>query len=411
MRRALVLLVVLLATSLIGVRPSQAQFATCDHAYVATWDVAASGGSPAWSAGPIECVEYFRFSFRTPHGERWIRGIGDVNLDTMITPGAVRAIERGAQRAAQRFAALGEYNIENTTILMSFSTAESLANEPASGRTAAWTMAGHGTTPATQECRITMFLLDDYSVDVELPHAVAHELFHCVESGSLTVAQFEARGRADNWWIEGAAELFAAVVVGNDNVRWDRARQFREAVEEETPVYRMGYAAAVLFWWMYDQYGLEALMPLLREAPESGYPGAQRQYLREAFDDGEWLQFVKAYTNGTIRYPGMSTSRLSAPDGEIWSIDANETRRLALEPFVITLGWANYGCGRWGNSVNRANAETRQGESWQRWPAETDSRAGGARYRVAAMHTGEEPGELTLRVEGGKHAGRAWKRP
>lgn len=401
MRRALVLLLVLLLASLTDVQPSRAQFVTCDHDYVASFDVPEIHGVPGWSAGTIECVEYFRFSFSTPHGTRWIRGIGDVNVSTMLAPGAVAAVESGARRAAQRFAALGDYNIENTTILMAFSTAESLANEPASGRTAAWTVPADHTTPAYEECHVTMFLLNDYSTDVEIPHAVAHELFHCVESATLTPAQFATSSGKAGWWVEGAAELFAAAVIGNDNVRWDRAAQFQEAVEDGTPVFDMSYSAAVLFWWMYDQYGLGALMPLLREAPEDGSAAAQRRFLRSAFDEGEWLQFVKAYLNRSIPYPNAGASRLGEPpDGETWTVESNGTHERELEPFVISLGWAEYGCGLWGNNVSEANAETKHGEAWARWPAQTDARSGSrVRYRVAAIHTGDEPSELRLRAE------------
>jgi hypothetical protein len=401
MRKILVLLFGLLLALLADVQSSRAQFIECDHEYVASFEVREADGDLVWSPGTIECVEYFRFSFATPNGTRWIRGIGDVNVSTMLAPGAVAAVENGARRAAQRFAALGDYSIENTTILMAFATAESLANEPASGRTAAWTIGADGSSPAFAECHVTMFLLNDYSTDVEIPHAVSHELFHCVETASLTPAQMATWTAHGQWWVDGAAELFAAAVVGNDNVRWDRAAQFRQAVEDETPIYDLSYSSAVLFWWMYDRYGLGALMPMLREAPEDGSVAAQRRFLREAFDEGEWLEFIKAYLNRSIPYPGASGSRLGeAPDGQTWAIDANITHERDLEPFVISLGWAEYGCGVWGNSVNEANAEARQSEAWAHWPTETDARGGGrVRYRVAAIHTGDEPSALRLRVE------------
>jgi hypothetical protein len=401
MRRTLLLFFGLLLASLADIPASRAQFIECDHDYVASFDVPASRGDPGWSAGTIECVEYFRFSFSTPHGTRWIRGIGDVNVSTMLAPGAVEAAERGARLSAQRMAALGDYTIENTTILMAFATAESLAEEPASGRTAAWTLSADHSTPAFNECHITLFLLNDYSTDVEIPHSVAHELFHCIQSATLTPAQFATRTGKGIWWIEGSAEMFAASVVGNDNVRWDRAAQFHSAVEDGVALYELSYSSAVLFWWMHDRYGLGALMPLLREAPESGSAAAQRRFLRDAFDEGERLQFVKAYLNRSIPYPGASSSRVSeAPDGETWSIEANSTHTRTLEPFVIALGWAEYGCGLWGNNVSDANAEARHGESWARWPSETDARSGPrVRYRVAAIHTGDEPMELRLRTE------------
>ncbi|WP_395645188.1 hypothetical protein [Terricaulis sp.] len=393
MRRALLLFVVLLAASIFPATPSRAQFATCDHDYVASFDVDVPGLT--WSAGTIECVEFFRIEFETPHGTRWVRGVGDVNLSTMVAPGAIDAARDGARRAVQRFSALGDYEIDNTTILLAFSTGE-LLTEPPEAQPMAWTVSADA-----PECHVTLFLLNDWSVDVEIPHSITHELFHCVQEGSLTEAQRATMRGGGAWWGEGTAEMFAGAVIGRP-IRWNRAAQFDEAVAEGIPLTRLTSSAAVFFYWLYQRDGLGSIMPFLHAMAESNSEAAQNAALRNVVSEEELLQFAEDYDDREINYPNGGPLAFGARvEGATWRIDATSTQRVPLQPFVITVGWAEYACGRWGNSVNDANAAARNERvvGWGDWPAETDARDGGARYRTVAVHTGAERGELRLRAE------------
>ena len=201
MRGAWVVLVAFVALAF-SVEPSQAQFAECNSDYARTFEV--NAGDTRWSPGTIECVEYFRISVSTPRGPRWIRGIGDINVGALLTPGAIRAVEAGARRSAERMSSLGDYRLDNTSILMAFdvSTPAELSDEHTQawkeGGAAAWTMPGQG--PEGAECHVTLFLLGAWSAAVEIPYMTAHELFHCVQEASLSEAQHTALGE---WWIEG----------------------------------------------------------------------------------------------------------------------------------------------------------------------------------------------------------------
>ncbi len=399
MRRAIFLLFVLLAVSILGAPPSQAQFAACNHDYVRTFDVPAYGTSPAWSAGTIECVEYFRFSFSTPHGERWIRGVGDVNVDALLTPGAVRAVEDGARRSAQRMEALGDYRIDNTTILITFATSEPISAERKEGQAAAWTMPGQG--PESAECHVTLFLFGDYSASGEIPYMTAHELFHCIQKASLSEAQNNSAAAYGLWWIEGSAELFAAAAVG-EQARWNNASSFDDAVRSERPLYAMTYEASVFFYWRHQHEGLGALMPFLRGMAGDPSEAAQRGAIRSTVSDDTLLDFAQAYDDREITFPGGRALAFGARvDGPTWTISATGTQRRTLKPFVIMPGWADYACANWANTASEANVEARdqRGRDWGDWPAETNARdTDGARYRSIAFHTGEENAELTLRA-------------
>lgn len=396
MRRALLLFAVFLLACAFPTPPARAQFAACDHDYVATFDVPAIAGDPSWSAGTIECVEFFRFQFETPHGTRWVRGVGDVNVDTMIVPGGVDAIREGARRAVARLPDLGDYKINNVTILIAFSTAEHL-EEPPEARTVAWTLPG--VADGVPECHVTFFMLNDWSVDSEVPHGVAHEMFHCVQDATLTEAQNLTKSGGGLWWSEGSAELFAAAAIGSPT-RFNRAAQFNGAVADGVPLTRLSYAAAVFFYWRYQNEGLGFLIPFLMRMSTDGSADAQDAALRSTMSEEQMLDFAEAYDDSRISYPGGSALNFGAQvDGETWRIDSTSTHRATLEPFVIRVGWAEYACGRWGNALNDANVAARSGPAWADWPSETDGRGGGARYRTVAIHTGDEAGELRLRAE------------
>lgn len=399
MRRAIFLMLVMATATLLNVAPSRAQFAECNPDYVRTFDVPAYGDDPAWSAGTIECVEYFRFSFSTPSGERWIRGVGDVNVDRLIAPGGIAAIRDGARRAAQRMDGLGDYRLDNTTILITFSTSEPISTERKEGQSAAWTMPGQG--PETSECHVTMFLLDDYNTTGQMQYIVAHELFHCVQQASLSAGQNGSAQGYGLWWIEGSAELFAAAAIGEQD-RWNNASTFDEAVQNERPLYAMTYEASAFFYWQHQQDGLSALMPFLRRMAGDPSEAAQRGAMRAAVTDAAFLDFAQAYDERTIRYPsGRSLAFGSRIDGETWTISNTGSQQRTLKPFVIMPGWADYACANWENRVSEANLrvrDERSGAGWGNWPAETNARdTGGARYRSIAFHTGDENVELRVR--------------
>ncbi|MBL8537110.1 MAG: hypothetical protein JNM59_06870 [Hyphomonadaceae bacterium] len=397
MRKALLLLAVLAASSLAAVQPSEAQFETCNADYVRRFETPEQPGYPAWSPGEIECVEYFRFSFSTPGGMRWIRGIGDVNADTLAAPGAFSAVEDGARRAAQYMASLGNYRIENATILMAFDVSRpgELSDDPsvrAEGGAGAWT------SPPGEECLVTVFMITDASARGELQYATAHELFHCIQNATLSPEQNAASYGAGLWWVEGSAEWFAAAAIGEQE-RWNVADAFEQAVRANRPLNDMSYEMAVFFYWLDQTRGAGAIMPFLSGMAPVATPAAQRAAMRDQLSDEGWLQFAQDYLDGEVAYP--DGGQIPRPDieGETWTISASGTHRRSPAPFVITAGRADFECGRWDTRAADVNDAVREESSrdWGAWPSEVDARERGAvRYRVVALNTRDASVEQEL---------------
>jgi len=385
----------------------------CDAEYLDGFDIVetsedGSRGEVTWEAPEIECVEHFRFTFSTPNGPRVYRAIGDVNVEDTLRPGDMDRIEDGARRAAAELASLGDYEIDNVTVLISEIGADPFAEEiflPSGRRkheaTTGWTWDAE-TTPR-DECPITLFVMNRFDGE-DLQYTVAHETFHCVEYASLEEAQMWSGAV---WWIEGAADLFAALVVADKDATWDRAPEFRAAVERQSPLYAMSYEAAVFFYWYYEHEpsGAGALMPFLHSMARSRDEAAQRAAIRAALSDEELLTFAEAFDDGEIRYPRGDRLDFGAPiDGTRWSIETTSTQRALIKPFVIMPGWTDYACGVWGNELapDPVNLEMREEDSrdWARWPSETDCRdRGSVRYRTIAMHSGDANADLSLRAE------------
>lgn len=401
MRNALILLAALAATSLFGVQTSQAQFAACDSAYLERFETAADSEFPAWSPGELECVEYFRFSFSTPGGTRWIRGIGDINVDSLLAPGAVVAVEDGARRSVQRMAALGNYRVDNTTLLMAFDVSRpgELSDDPATrreGGAGAWTTDREDA--GGRECLVTLFLLGDYNTTGEIQYTTAHELFHCVQKATLSPEQNATATGGGAWWAEGSAVWFSTAAIGMQE-RWNVPGVFEAAVRAERPLYDLTYEMGVFFYWLHQTRGIEAIMPFLSGmAPRNG-DAAQRAAMRDQLSDEGWLDFAQDYEAGEIVAPDGAPVPLSGIDGETWAISATSTQRRTPAPFVLTMGWADFRCGRWENDATDINDAVREelSREWGEWPSEVDARERGAvRYRMVALNTGDEDARQQL---------------
>lgn len=403
MRRTLVLLAALVATSLLGAQPSRAQLPECPDSYVASFDVAAIGGDPAWTAGDIDCREYFVERIDTPDGPVEVRGIGDVNVASTLPPGGIEAIRRGVARAGERMQLLGDFGLWNTTILISRARASPTEPQPRFGYASAWTQEGRSGRGAT-ECHVTLFIQMDYTTD-EIQYAVAHELFHCVLHASLDEALLATVHGYGKWWSEGSCEWFAAWTAGPQS-RWPRARQFDEAVANHVTMYNMSYRAAIFFYWYHQHHGgPPAILPFLDRMSPLPDAVSQETHMRNALPAEQWLAFAQAYDDRLIRYPGRASNvnfgqRL---EGETWNIAQTSAHARTLKSFVIAVGWTDYACGRWDNDVTEANVGVRPDHQtgWSRWPSDIDTRdsaTAGRRYRMVGLVV--DPGtEVDFQVE------------
>lgn len=390
MRRALVLLFVLLATSMVGVRPSLAQYGDCTQEYVNSFRVPAHGSDPAWDPGTIRCREFMRVEVETPAGSVTVRVIGDENAEATLPPGGMDAIRRGIERSGEAMQRLDDFDLDYTTILISRPRSSPTDEQPRYGYSTAWTLPG-ASRDGYGECHVTLFIQTDYTTD-ETQYAVSHELFHCVQyaPGTNIRAQMATSEALGAWWVEGTAEWFAAYAIG-PQPRFARGRQFDTAVAAERALYEMNYQMAVFFYWYHTNHGGPAAMvPFMRAMATSGDAAAQQAAMQSVLDQDAWLQFAKDYDDRNIVYPrGLPVSFGQQPDGDHWNIAESSQHQRELKPFVMALGWAEYACGLWTQIVNEANVQvhTEHSRHWTSFPGELDVRTPGVdrRYRMVAM--------------------------
>ncbi|MGH6951277.1 MAG: hypothetical protein ACREH4_10410, partial [Vitreimonas sp.] len=384
MRRTLVLLATLLAASLLSVQPSRAQFAECTDSYVSKFRVGRTEGGFTWYPGQLDCHEFWRFSFSTPAGPRWVRLIGDRDAGPQrVPPGGIEAIREGALRATAQMRNLRSYAVDNITMMIGPHAATT------SGAIHGFVPAAFGPSERLNECHVTLLVAVSYS-GADLYETIGHELFHCVEQATLSPGQFATVTGNGTWWGEGAAVTFGAISA-RERSHVDFSGDFETSVRGGQPLYDMGYAASIFFYWHYQEYGLDDLMPFLRQMADVDSDAAQVTAMSAALPTEAWRDFAQAYDDRRIRHPA-DRALISFGDrveGETWSIEeATSRHERRLRRFVLETGWADYACGVWANEVNASSIEVRpeDGGDWGPWPARFDTEGTtGVRLRLATM--------------------------
>lgn len=380
--------------------PARADFGDCtDNAYLESFP-------DAPSALDLNCVELFNFAFSTPGGERRMRGIQDVSADWAFRPGAAAAVERGARLAADAFARLGDYRIDDVTLLILDDAHASFYSGDAASREVLAVTDGHHDASGGREgeCLITQFLLGRGGDPDELAVTVAHEIFHCLQFASLSLGQMRTIGRGGDWWVEGTAEYFAALAVPESLEFTDRSAPFNAAVEESIALNAMGHESVIFFYWLHQARGPSGLMPFMRAMAEDGSASAQQAAMRAQLPDEEWLRFAEDYSDRAIGHPQGGALALNPPGGEVLSFDENETLEFPLAPFVIGLGSVEYQCGEWENTLRpeRTNLAVQDlgGSSWDDYPEDVNTREPpSGNYRIVALHTESEEKSLSIETE------------
>lgn len=388
-------------TVLFGVS-AQSQPTGCSAASTYDFEIRDEEGRVTWAVPEMECVQFFDIVVNTPHGVRHIRGIGDVNAGTFLPSGGVAAIEAGVRQASARFADLGDYKIPDITILIT-----GVSDRPATLVNGVWKHtptaadASGARIPESGRCPIRLFALGPMDNE-DLKKAIAHEMFHCLQFGTLSVAQMK---NAAVWWREGSAEMFAFYVFPHRSSAFNREDDFRASLVEKRPIFRMDYDALFLFLFYHEQTGISGLLPLLRSMPSSAADSAQMAALRGMMANEQWLQFAQAYEDRKIRYTnGRLADFGPAISGENWTFATTSTQSSTLKPFVITPGYANYQCGKWANRLTPSDAnisvKPSDTENWTKWPPETDCRdKGSEKYRMMAIETGSANRRVSVRAE------------
>lgn len=397
---------------LLSAAPAQAQFLDCmAEGYLDAFPVAPT-------AEGLACLELFRFPVATPDGQRHIRGIMDAGADWAAPPDLVAEVERGARLAGAAFAGLGSFQVDNITVLILddvYATADLTGEDPADPDAPRGVLGVALSAPvlpagAGPECLVSIYALAPGATDGSMATTVAHEIFHCVQGRTYAGAKYETYGAGGDWWIEGAAEAFAAAAVPESAAYTDRSADFDAAVAGRVALNEMEHEAVHFFYWrMQTNGGLAALMPFQDAMAESGGAAAQQAAMRGAMSPEEWAAFAQAYADGRIVHPQGGSLGSVAPDGEMLSIEDAGTHALPMDPFTITLGRAYYGCGLWGNEARPpAPALTWRSEDapdsgdWRALPEELDTRdAADTAWRLVALPVEDSEGQLAVERRAG----------
>ena len=398
MRRALLLLFALAGLSLATVPASQAQFTECTQDYIDRFRVRGDGVDPAWSPGQTDCHEFFRFSFSTPAGPRWIRLIGDVNAARFLPTGGIDTIEDGARRATRQLSELGPYLIDDVTMLLAQPRSSPREPQPHGGYDDARAVRDDG--PEFRACHITLLITVNHNASL-VHQTVGHEVFHCVQYASLP--EESVSPSAADWWAEGSAELFGVAAAGTAEGGWNRGAQFEAAVADDTPIYRMSYEASVLFAWLVAQDGMGGLMPFLRGMAREDGEQAQLRAMQAVRPTEFWSDFAQAYDDRELDWPtGQRIGFGQRIEGEVWNVSDDATHHAQqLWPFMVELGWIDYSCGVWENTVNRDFELRREDQrDWSPLPRRVDARDQAvSRYRLATLLTDDTAIDYTLDAE------------
>lgn len=397
------LLAFALAALFLAFQPDKAhaEFGDCtDPSYPGLFDERLDGTDFA-------CQERMRVSVYTEAGQKHIRLLYDRNTGGTISPEVFGEYERGISQAAQALGQIGSFRMDDVTILLDNHDAPAEPGDPDSASDI-----GGGTYAQDDECRITIYLLAEVngvSGNDNGAFHIAHEIFHCVQLGTLSQAQMTSgaagTGSGGDWWLEGSAEWFAVLAIGDS--QWLRRRlSVFDKLSPDTPLYELAYSASIFFLWLDGVHGPQAILPFLEQMAGSSAASAQRSAMRNALDADKWLAFAQAYLDGDIRFPNGGALPLNPAEGDTWRWTETRTETITLEPFVLHRGWIEFDCGRWlpRSEPEEAHAVREDGGAWGALPERIDTRDGDAdRYRFVGFAA--QSRKIRLRITGELEAG------
>lgn len=378
--------------------PARANFGDCTSPdYMSGFDDLSEGVDPSALHLDIICVVEFEFEYETPGGLRRIRGIRDINADWAFSEGALSQIEAGARAAAAATRQIGDFDVDDITLLI-LDDSYGRLDDAEDNRIGALTVRRRN-----NECLVDVYMLSRTGSPEYMPFVIGHEIFHCIQHASLTRAQMLTSTEEGVWWTEGSADYFGALTDPESPLTLERTARFERRVDEGVPIYDMDYDAVMLFYWMHHERGSSQLMPFLEMMSSSNSDAGQRAAMRAALSDDEWRGFVEAYADRSITTTAGADLGFS-DEGDTILFDSTRTERFPLEPFVITRGWLEYECGAWENELRpgalNLSAQREGEDAWRDLPETIDTEdADSVRYRYAAINTGDGPQRVELEVE------------
>lgn len=158
--------------------------------------------------------------------------------------------ERGARLATDGLADLGRSSIDDVTLLLleDVYSADDLVNRGNGQEVLGVAMALPDPTrpPA---CLVTLNALPTGAPEGTMAVTAAHEMFHCLQGATCAGPTCDSDLDGAAWWIEGAAEAFAASVVPESAGFTDRSIDFDAAVSARLALTEMSHEAAHFFYW------------------------------------------------------------------------------------------------------------------------------------------------------------------
>ena len=366
----------------------------------------------------LECIEFFRLAIGNGS---FIRGLTDPRADWAVEGPVLGNVEAGSDMALQTMRRMPATGVGNITILV-LDGPEAFA-DPDRGtpdrtgtgaatygtRTPPQDVDGDGdadtTTPDTElppECMVSFFTLRARNEDpIWVQNATAHEIMHCIQA-YVVPAQY-ATGRGGQWWVEGTAEHFAALSVPSSQPYNSRNESFALGVRARRPLYEASYGGGLFFHWWGASNDASDLIPFMRSMATSADAGAQRNAMRRALGDEQWLQFARDYIDGNISHPqGGLIPTTPFPEGPI-AVHRNWEKPFNFVPFAIEHYTFDFDCGLWDVELRPSDvniAVRRQGEDWMDLPAELDIREGREGfYDFVVFNTGDSTQNVTIEFE------------
>lgn len=132
----------------------------------------------------------------------------------------------------------------------------------------------------SEACPIAMLpLSDQYNAD-QYQQAVAHEVFHCVQSWSFpNTKPYDTH----KWWMEGSAEYFSNLVHPSANLEY-RKLEFLDTRATDLSIFQMTYENFAFFQFMGNKYSTGSLIGILNSISSANGHAGQEDALRAVAD-------------------------------------------------------------------------------------------------------------------------------
>ena len=290
-------------------------------------------------------------------------------------PAQVGSIRAAVEQSAARLSDLELAGFPDITIAV----ATTLAGDPGD--------ADGATDKSGDDCLIALAgprLAGDVSL---VRHTVAHELFHCAQ---ILMQPTRTDLASSAWWAEGSAEWFANWVYPGSPRSAGFVAEF-DAASATTPLTAMDYPTVVFFAWLGQSRGPDAIVDLIR-----GITGSDDDLANAVGVDG-WWQFVDAYFDRTIRWPGGAALPSNPQRGPSITFAAGNRETLEADRYVLYRADMVFEAGYWTLTNNTESGRYHVGAGGQQLPDAIETGCDEpTRYRLRGAGIDPEGFRLTV---------------